>query len=82
MISAGHTRDRSSTETTLSSVYMRKSCTFSQCNFCRAEFATSCDFIAFLVQFVSAKRQCTSISKTKAVRLLKSETAAQSHRVS
>ena len=24
-----------------------------QCNFCRAEVATSCDFIAILVQFVS-----------------------------
>ena len=24
-----------------------------QCNFCRAELATSCDFIAILVQFVS-----------------------------
>ena len=27
-----------------------------------AEVATSCDFIAILVQFVSAKRQYTSIS--------------------
>ena len=33
-----------------------------QCNFCRAELATSCDFIANLVQFVSSKRQCTSVS--------------------
>ena len=24
-----------------------------QCNFCRAEIATSCDFIAILVQFVN-----------------------------
>ena len=30
--------------------------------FCRAEVATSCDFIAILVQFVSAKRKGTSIS--------------------
>ena len=27
-----------------------------QWNFCRAELATSCDFIAILVQFASAKR--------------------------
>ena len=33
-----------------------------QCNFVRAEVATSCDFIAILAQFVSAKCQCTSIS--------------------
>ena len=29
------------------------------------ENATSCDFIAVLVQFVSAKRQCTSIQVRK-----------------
>ena len=38
------------------------------------------DFIAILVEFVSAKRQCRSISQTKAVCLLESETATQSHR--
>ena len=35
-------------------------CRATQCNFCRAEVATSCDFIAILVQFVSAKRQYTT----------------------
>ena len=35
-----------------------------QCNFCRAEVAASCDFIAILVQFVGAKHQYMSISKS------------------
>ena len=34
----------------------RRFCRATQCNFCRAEVATSCDFIAILVQFVSKKR--------------------------
>ena len=50
-----------------------------QCNFCRAELANSCDFIAI---FCQCKRQYTSIALTKAVCLLKGETATQSHRVS
>ena len=32
-----------------------------QCNFCRAEVATSCDFIAILVQFDNEKRQCARL---------------------
>ena len=57
-------------------------CDFSratQCNFDRAEVATSCHFIgAILVQFVSAR----PFRQTKVVLLLKSETATQSHRFS
>ena len=43
-------------------VYTGDFCRATQCNFCRAEVATSCDLIAILVQFVGAKRQCTSFS--------------------
>ena len=35
-------------------------CRLTHCNFCRAEVANRCDFIAILVHFISAKRQCTS----------------------
>ena len=38
----------------LRSVYKGDFVAATQCNFCRAEDATSCDFIAILVQFVSA----------------------------
>ena len=62
-------------------VYTGDFCRVTQCNFCRAEVATSCDFSAILVLFVSAKRQWTSISWTKAVRLLESELPLKSHRV-
>ena len=53
-----------------------------RCNFCRAEVAVSCDFIGILVQFISAKCQCTFISWTKAVHLLESEPVTQIHHVS
>ena len=45
----------------------------------------SCNQLRFHRDFsviCQCKRQCTSISQTKAVRLLKSETATQSHRIS
>ena len=53
-----------------------------QCNFCRAEVATSYDFIAILVQFVSVNVRSRLLLKQKALCLLKSETTTQSHRVS
>ena len=36
-----------------------------QCNFCRAEVATSCDFIAILVQFDSANVSTHLLLKQK-----------------
>ena len=36
-----------------------------QCNFCRAEVATSCDFIAILVQFVSVNVNTRLLLKQK-----------------
>ena len=36
-----------------------------QCNFCRAEVATSCDFIAILVQFVSVNVSTRLLLKQK-----------------
>ena len=36
-----------------------------QCNFCRAEVATSCDFIAILVQFVSVNFSTRVLLKQK-----------------
>ena len=36
-----------------------------QCNFCRAEVATSCDFSAILVQFVSVKVSTRPFLKQK-----------------
>ena len=36
-----------------------------QCNFCRAEVATSCDFIAILVQFVSVNASTCLLLKQK-----------------
>ena len=36
-----------------------------QCNFCRAEVTTSCDFIAILVQFVSANVSTRLLLKEK-----------------
>ena len=57
-----------------------------QCNFCHAEVATSCDFIAILVQFVSVNISTRLLLKQKLytvhVYLLKGETTTQNHRVS
>ena len=36
-----------------------------QCNFCRAEVATSCDFTAILVQFVSVNASTRLLLKQK-----------------
>ena len=36
-----------------------------QCNFCRVEVATSCDFIAILVQFVSVNVSTRLLLKQK-----------------
>ena len=48
--------------TRLRPIYTGDLCCPTQCNFCRAEVATSYEFLAILVQFASAKCQCTSIS--------------------
>ena len=52
-----------------------------QCKFCRAEVANSCDFIAILVQFVNVNVSTRLFLKQKLC-LLKSENTTQSHRVS